>query len=31
MSLGYKETCSREEYKFISHYQAMPKIYFFKT
>ena len=30
MSLGYKETYSGMEYKFISHCQAMPVIYFFK-
>lgn len=29
MSLSYKKICSGEEYKFISHCQAMPKIFFF--
>lgn len=29
MSLGYKETYSDVEYKFISHCQGMPVIYFF--
>lgn len=30
MSLGYKETYFGEEYKFISPWQALPMIYFFK-